>query len=237
MSGTSPSRSARPTIAPSHPTAATAREVVRRADSARSEDRQAGEGAHVLQQLERGALERAVALDCGAQEAARTGLNGALDRIRNGQRGLLRPPGDRDDTVANVDGDDESLAELRDELLEKLVAEERSRSDHDAVRARFDERRGIGDRADASRRLDTRRRRCGYGAGDELRVHSSSARRFQIDDVDDLRSGHGDALDQSERIRLAQRDVPIVTAKKTDRFGSEDVHGRNDLKLTCCPSC
>ena len=133
----------------------------------------------------------------------------------------------------------------RDELVEKAAGGERRGTDDDALGACGHERRGVPRRAHASCSLDARRRRCRDRASDELRPHAACPGCAQVDDVDDLRTGRGDALDQRERVSFAERDLVVVATEESNRFRAEDVDGRDDLEclwlaghrvsmLTCC---
>jgi len=135
----------------------------------------------------------------------------------------VRPASHCNASVADVDGDDQALAELRGEVLERLFVRERGRADDDASCARGEKPLSVRQRADPSGRLYPGR--CGgeRRASHEVRSNPSSSGAVEVDHVNEHRACITVGLEERDGIGPAVRHRVVITAPEPNGIGTEDV--------------
>ena len=223
--GSVPASSARPTTAASAPASASAATSAGERTPAAAITRrpERGDAAH---ELEVGPGERAVAVDRGAVDARHAGREAARDRVVEREPRALGPAGGADLAVADVERDDEPLAERLDP---RRRIRERGRADDDAVGARREQRRGVLDASGCRRRPGARRRggsataRTSSGRTRPERAPSRSTRWIAP------RARLGEAPRERDRLARPLDDVVVVALVQPHRALAEHVHGGDHL--------
>ena len=151
--------------------------------------------------------------------------------VRGGSGGGLRPAARRDHPVADVHGDDERVAELRDRPVEE-DAVERRRADHHAVGAGSQRRLDRRERPVAAADLDreARRRR---EALEERGRGGAVERAVEVDHVEPRRALV--AVPPGERLGIAalERDGLAPSLGEPHDAAGEHVDRGQHLEATC----
>lgn len=197
-------------------------EVIVAADTARGEDAQAGR-AELGDEVEIRSSHGSVAADRGAEHASHPDLTTAVQCSRHGDGRLVKPAGDGDATVADVDGDDETIAERRHKGLEGGAVAEGGGADDNAGRARLQEIQGGAHAAHPTRHLDGNRSRRRDDGADDVLADSARSGTIEIHDMKQRRPAGdqgGDVLGH----RAAGHDPLVVTTLQPDGVVTEKVH-------------
>ena len=145
----------------------------------------------------------------------------------SGERpGVGEPARGADRSLRDIDGDDDAIAECRDEVSERDRPEGGAADEH-ARHARVGERDRVGDAAHSTAELH----RDGRGSGDdltgELERRSSVPRRVERDHVDERRLAPRRRSDELEWVASLEVHAVVVALLEADGSSIENVHCRD----------
>ena len=171
------------------------------------------------------ALEPAVAVDVGVDEARHAAVAEAADGVAGGHLRGLGPAGGGDVAAADVDRDEHARAERLDHRVEEVdIAERRGADDHalGAGPQRLAHRRQVAQPAAV---LDRHAGLLGDPAQVLDRARLAGAGAVEVDDVEEARAGVDPRLGRLDRVVVVDGLVLEATLDEADGLAVEDVDG------------
>ena len=218
-----PASSALPATAASQPRVAHREEVVDRRDAPGRDHREAG-AEHLGEELDIRPRQRAVAGGARDEEPRDAGARAVARERRSRRPRRPRPAVDRDLAVADVDRDDEPLAEPGRGLREERGGE-RGGADHDAVGTGGERRRDRVVRAVAAAHLKRQASRGGDSLDEVERRHAAEG-AVEVDEVESARALVAEPPCELDRVAALDRHRLPAPLREPHDTPFEHVDGR-----------
>lgn len=177
-----------------------------------------------------GPRERSVALHGRAEDPLDPGLAAAFDRLPYGELRLLRPAARDQAALAHVDCDEEPVTESRRVARKRLGRRPRSRAHDHTLRARAEERLGVGEGPDPPGCLHPGRASGRHEAPDHVGPTPPAPRPVQVDDVHGAGSGFGEPPRERARIALPYENPIERATLEAHGLLAEDVDRGHNLE-------